>query len=218
MCDFKCSFCDKSFSNKQACHKHEYILHKSTRQYSCKYCNKEEYSKASLKQHLASCKNALENGYEPDLYECELCDKTFKQKGNLDIHKERIHNIAKPDTRITRNKLRKEITTNIYEIKENKEIKSPKRFYIININTNETISFKQEYFCKAIAKLWCENLNIINSYYNIYIKNNLKNTSRNHIEKVYKIWPSFKKAIISLVIDRPKQNDIVTEIVKTIYV
>lgn len=216
---YSCKYCDKEFNDSQALHKHTYYLHISKKKYICEYCGKYEYSKAILKQHINSCASALESGFEPELFDCDLCDKSFKQKGNLHSHREKMHNIQKPHTRITRNKIRKTIMSERYSVKENTNIKSPKRFYIIDSKKNidyeiidkdikdtdiiKRLNVIDKYVCKAISKIWCDNLNIIDGFYNI----NWDSKNDTNFEKVFNIWSSFNNAINSLKEDRPKQSE-----------
>lgn len=214
--NFQCRHCEKCFEDYQARHKHEYYIHKSELKYQCDYCDKKTYSKTMLTQHMDSCQMAIENGYEPRCYTCEVCCKQFKQKGNLDTHKEKEHNIPKPHTRISRNKLRKELASLRYEIREKQNIKSPKRFYVIDNrkeNENQIVEINIIHFCKATAKQWCDNLNIIDAFWNMNWDEERKSDS-----KYSDVWDSFNSAIISLASDRPKQEKIITEIIQTFYV
>lgn len=213
MNSFKCRHCAKCFDDYQARHKHEYYLHKNDMKYECDYCDKKMYTKAMLTQHLDSCELAIENGYQPRCFVCNVCCKEFKQKGNLDTHKEKEHNIPKPHTRVSRNKIRKQISFERYQINEDANISSPKRFYITDTrNENLIVKINITYFCKAICKQWCDNLNIIHSFWNLDWEEERKNKS-----DAANIWDSFNSAIISLATDRPKQEKMITEIIKEFY-
>jgi hypothetical protein len=226
--NYQCVYCEKEFKDAQALHKHTYYLHISKKRYECEYCGKYEYSKAILKQHTDSCYEALDAGHEPELFDCDLCDKSFKQKGNLSCHRVKMHKIEKPHTRITRNKIRKQILSTKFSVKENTNIKSPKRFYIIetinNIEYTEReldienigrINIINKYLCKAVCNLWCDNLNIIDGFNNInWDCRSNENIEKN--EKIFNIWKSFNESIISLMEDRPKQKDCIETILNII--
>lgn len=232
---FKCDYCAKEFTDKQSRHKHTYYIHITEKKYVCKYCNHKEYSKAILKQHMSCCEEALKNGYEPKIYECDVCFKIFKQNGNLQSHREKEHNIKRPHTRISRNKLRGELFNERYNIKEIDNIKTPKRFYIIdnlsNNNMEDTgvilhegtdrriVIINSVYFCKANANIWCDNMNIIDGFYNFNWDKlpGDNNDEKDIYNKIKNVWSSFRDAIISLAVDRPKQEPCITEILKKLY-
>ena len=228
---FSCSQCDKTFTTKQSLHKHCYYLHTTTKKYVCEYCGKEEYTKSVLVQHMNSCIDAINEGYEPELFECNLCDKIFKQKGNLDSHRKKEHKIEKPHTRITRNKARMKLASSRYYMIENTNMRSPKRFYIIdrcevshelynnnvmnehyfdNIRFTENelighINIINKFLCKAMCKNLCDNMNIIEGLYNMnWGKDEIYCTKQEN--NIFKIWKTLSCSISSLQEDRPKQH------------
>jgi len=91
------------------------------RNYKCSVagCNKAYYNKSQLDAHLLK-----HSGNKP--YRCEHCEYASRQKYLLDKHKEKIHRISLPSTRISRHRER---------------ISIPPRFNCIRLTqlTNKTI-------------------------------------------------------------------------------
>ena len=56
---------------------------------TCQYCNSELSTKSSLKVHQRTSKKCLKvQGIEPEInFECDICNKKFLNKVNLQTHK-----------------------------------------------------------------------------------------------------------------------------------
>ena len=85
---YKCSTCDKRFTTKQNLKNHQ-ATHSDERKFKCNKCQDERCFK--IKDHLS---RHIKFRYEPS-YQCEVCQKSFHTKRDLDRHK-RTHTGEKP--------------------------------------------------------------------------------------------------------------------------
>ena len=76
-----CSICDKVFSTTINLRNHKLTVHEKKFPYKCPYqnCDKQYSIAARLKVHLRS-----HLGEKP--FQCDICLKTFREKGNLNSH------------------------------------------------------------------------------------------------------------------------------------
>ena len=95
--EFKCNNCDKQFNRHDNLLKHEEFAHNMKRNklvlpgindelnnFQCLYCEKQYTQKFSLIRHIESKHN------DEEYYHCDVCDKSFKRRDVLQVHK-RIH-------------------------------------------------------------------------------------------------------------------------------
>ena len=86
--DYKCKFCGKPFSQKEAMKKHINKSHKGKKVYKCKSCGK-SLARGSLKKHI----HTVHGGHKD--YKCESCSKSFSQVSGLKRHIQTIHETQK---------------------------------------------------------------------------------------------------------------------------
>ena len=77
---FRCTKCEKKFSNKEDLKLHFFSSHALT----CYHCNYEATAKSSLKNHIDSI-------HENVRYTCQYCDKKLSRKTLLRYHIEKFH-------------------------------------------------------------------------------------------------------------------------------
>ena len=78
---FNCKFCGKTFHYENYLHDHISGVHLNLYKYQCTDCGKMMKSKTGLVAHVKQFHR--ENA---DVFTCEMCGKSFKQKGNLHTH------------------------------------------------------------------------------------------------------------------------------------
>ena len=106
---------------------------------------------------------------------CDCCGRIFKQKGNMDKHRLRIHNIPLPSTRQTRHQLRKRIVTTRYEPFES-ELKKCARYGIMDTENNEILKDDDDniiYLSRSVSKKYADNCNILYGLQLVYMNNEL---------------------------------------------
>ena len=87
--EYKCEFCDKSFTNKSAL---DYHLNKHKSEPSketCDICGSQFSAKTHLKEHKAIVHG--QNGGSQTNFECSYCSKTFQMKKSLNRHEREKH-------------------------------------------------------------------------------------------------------------------------------
>ncbi|XP_013397435.2 zinc finger protein 665-like [Lingula anatina] len=84
---FKCRYCDKTFVEKRSCIGHE-MNHTGEKPFKCQYCEKAFTLKSNCIQH-----EKTHTGEKP--FKCEYCSKTYTAKYSLLLH-ERTHTGEKP--------------------------------------------------------------------------------------------------------------------------
>ena len=94
---YKCSLCDKSFSQSSHLWTHKHLIHSSTSdelkqgeevKFECSVCCKLFTTSSVLVKH-----SRIHSGEK--LYECFLCNQTFTESGSLKVHM-RVHTGEKP--------------------------------------------------------------------------------------------------------------------------
>ena len=88
---YKCKFCSKTYSHKDAAVVHEQTIHLNVKNFKCDTCDYATASKGKLRLHKISIHDGV-------LYHCNYpaCTKSYNLKGNLDAHRFRVHKIARP--------------------------------------------------------------------------------------------------------------------------
>ena len=88
---YKCKFCSKTYSHKDAALVHEQTIHLNVKKFKCDSCDYATASKGKLRLHKISIHDGV-------LYYCNYpaCTKSYNLKGNLDAHRFRVHKIARP--------------------------------------------------------------------------------------------------------------------------
>ncbi|CAG4983908.1 unnamed protein product [Colias eurytheme] len=81
----KCRFCGKVFKSRNSLKQHE-VKHGERKMYICDVCGKMSLSKSYLKVHLETHNENKERNYG-----CDICDKKFFSKINLQNHIHRAH-------------------------------------------------------------------------------------------------------------------------------
>jgi uncharacterized C2H2 Zn-finger protein len=141
---------------------------------------------------------------------CDDCGHTFKQKGNMDKHRLKIHGIPLPSTRQTRHKLRMKYKLSQYQSKE-LDSKRRARFVIYDTVNNKTLEDEngEIKLSKSECKKYVDNCNIVHGIMNVYNNADTETTSELHEE-----WNCVKDALLSFMEDRPNQKDMVVSIVQ----
>lgn len=88
--DFLCHFCDKSFTSKVHCRRHEKSRHEQ-KLVECEICSRKLESSASLKMHMKNLHNHLSTRPGRELLPCPRCLKEFKGKTKLQRHVLNVH-------------------------------------------------------------------------------------------------------------------------------
>ena len=107
---FPCNKCDQKFDRKDVLYKHEEKVHSTVNrnlpaaiqelrvneeEWKCKMCGKSFYSVLEVENHL------LKRNCSKDLaikYNCELCEKSYKEKHNLTKHIKNKHTVKEKVT------------------------------------------------------------------------------------------------------------------------
>ncbi len=86
---YVCSICSKGFTEK-----HQLSAHMTKHGHpklSCDQCKRTFTRPFSLQRHLLTCNNEKGKDDRKVSFACQVCDKTFGQKGTLTTHMEGIH-------------------------------------------------------------------------------------------------------------------------------
>jgi len=78
---FKCSICEKLFSNKSELTKHSLIQHENSDRFKCHVCDKRLTSKQALRNHLQTHEENIEKKFS-----CQRFSKSFRLKDHLQAH------------------------------------------------------------------------------------------------------------------------------------
>ena len=82
---YKCTQCDKNYTQSQNLKAHIKFVHQKLKEYSCKLCNKNYTQSHSLKNHIKSVHQGLKK------YSSTLCEKSYTQSPVLKTHIKRVH-------------------------------------------------------------------------------------------------------------------------------
>ncbi|EPB69448.1 zinc finger, C2H2 type [Ancylostoma ceylanicum] len=83
---YRCSYCPKAFASQGNLQSHE-RTHTGERPYTCGTCGRSFIQKSQLTAHEAT--------HATMLSECQFCDKSFTNQGNMQVH-QRVHTGEKP--------------------------------------------------------------------------------------------------------------------------
>ena len=86
---FKCSLCDKAYTERKTLQRHVEAIHKKIK-HACYQCDKSFTQKRVLLQHLRTVHTNVNRRA------CPTCGQTFTQKGHLDRHIREVHQKLKP--------------------------------------------------------------------------------------------------------------------------
>lgn len=143
---------------------------------------------------------------------CSDCGHTFKQKGNMDKHRLKMHGVAMPSTRQTRHKMRVKCKVERYTTME-LDSKRRARFVVSDSVTNDVLSDDNGAITlsKSECKKYVDNCNIIYGLISVY------NVERDNIviktdSEIMNEWNTIKDAITSFMEDRPNQKDMISSI------
>ena len=81
---YPCDLCNKSFGTSKALSQHVRRVHDKEINYRCHQCGKGFFQKGQYKYHLT-----IHSGDR--LFACNVCDKNYRGKGDLNNHKRRKH-------------------------------------------------------------------------------------------------------------------------------
>ena len=82
--NFKCNFCNKTFSQSSGRNTHIKSVHKKV-SYNCEFCQRIFKGSDKLKQHIRFVHEGKKDN------KCDLCEKAFVNKENLKKHIQNIH-------------------------------------------------------------------------------------------------------------------------------
>jgi len=81
---YKCSLCDKSFSESRYLQTHQHSAHSNSRPYLCSYCGKTFTTDKLMKHHVRIHTGAKQ-------YSCEHCSERFARLDKLETHLLKSH-------------------------------------------------------------------------------------------------------------------------------
>ena len=87
--EYKCEYCDKSFTNKSALDYHTNKHKSEPSKETCDICGSQFLAKTHLKEHKAIVHG--QNGGSQTNFECSYCSKTFQMKKSLNRHEREKH-------------------------------------------------------------------------------------------------------------------------------
>ena len=100
---FKCSLCEKAYTQSQNLKLHVQYVHEGQKpRYKCDTCDKCFTQSHNLKSHInrvhklsfeAQSKSPVHEGSKPQ-HKCDMCNKCFTQSHNLKSHINRVHKVA----------------------------------------------------------------------------------------------------------------------------
>eukprot|EP00092_Neocalanus_flemingeri_P036870 GFUD01040132.1.p1 GENE.GFUD01040132.1~~GFUD01040132.1.p1 ORF type:complete len:761 (+),score=93.35 GFUD01040132.1:160-2442(+) len=88
-----CDVCKKSFKYLRNMKAHVYHIHEKQNDCVCLICGQNIKTSSNLKRHLAekhkviNSDKALEETQPKNVFNCDVCNKLFSRRGNLDAHK-----------------------------------------------------------------------------------------------------------------------------------
>ncbi len=112
---FSCTLCEKSFTLNQHLQDHIDFIHNKLKNFSCTLCDKSFVRRTSLNRHINEVHNKFVSEDtltirvkaehdrpvddihpKTELFTCTMCNRSFTEKRNLDIHVDEIHKKVKP--------------------------------------------------------------------------------------------------------------------------
>lgn len=219
---YSCGFCGETHKTSEKLHDHishcsEFLKadpnEKSVSISQCSSVSDTDYV------DITKCKRINDSTKTTDDFICDHCGHHFKQKGNMDKHRLRIHNIPLPSTRQTRHKLRRKVTAIRYESFET-ELKKCARYAIRDIKTKSILMDDEDniiYLSKSVSKKYADNCNILYGLQQVYMNDRddeYKDTSKEAAyNSIKEEWVTFKDAVLSIMNDRPNQHNMIISIV-----
>jgi len=236
---YSCGFCGEDHKTSEKLHQHiaecrEFIkADPNEKNVSISQCSSVSDTSHCHHDSAPNCRRDDEPLKLANHFVCDQCGHHFKQKGNMDKHRLRIHNIPLPSTRQTRHQLRMKIIAARYESFET-DLKKCARYAIRDHHTKSILTDNEDnviYLSKSVAKKYADNCNILYGLQLVYMNQGDENDNDAVADadtdadadmdivkyephkSIKKEWSTFKDAAVSVMNDRPNQYDMIISIV-----